>query len=93
MEDGYVHEEFQNIEDFMRKYDNAFLFNLDKTKIYKLKGDTHLIRNFEGNSLDFGTGKDLRIIYHEFFHQNNLYKTKRSRCNNYFFILTTLLIS
>ena len=70
---GYAHEEFQNIEDFKKTDDNAFLFNLDKMKIYKSKGDTYSIWNFEGNSMDFGTGTDLRI-YHEFFHQNNYTK-------------------
>ena len=78
---GYAHEEFQNIEDFMKIDDNAFLFNLDKMKIYKSKGGTHSIWNFEGNSIDFGTGTDLRI-YHDFFHQKN-YTRQNNQDYNY----------
>ena len=70
---GFAHEKFQNNEYFTKTDDKAFLFNLDKMKIYKSKGDTHSIWDFEGNSMDFGTGTDLRI-YHEFLHQKNYTK-------------------
>ena len=39
-------------------------------KIYKSKGGPLSIWNYEGNSIDFGTGTDLRI-FHEFFHKQS----------------------
>ena len=67
---GYAHEAFQNKVNFSKTDLKAFLFNLDKMKIYKSKGGKLSIWNFEGNSMDFGTGTDLRI-FHEFFNKNN----------------------
>ena len=67
---GYAHEAFQNDEDFIKRDEKAFLFNLDKMKIYKSKGYFHSIWNFGGDSMDFGYGVDLKI-YHEFLHKNN----------------------
>jgi len=67
---GFAHEAFQNNKDFIKKDDKAFLFNIDKMKIYKSKGYFHSIWDFGHDSMDFGYGVDLRI-YHEFLHKNN----------------------
>ena len=67
---GYAHEAFHIYENFKKKDNRAFLFNLDKKKIYKSKGDINSIWNYEGNSIDFGTGTDLRI-FHDFFQKEN----------------------
>ena len=39
-------------------------------KIYKSNGGPNSIWNYEGNSIDFGGGTDLRV-FHEFFHKQN----------------------
>ena len=67
---GYAHEIFQISGGFEQSDNKAFLFNLDKMKIYKSKGGPLSIWNYEGNSIDFGTGTDLRVFY-EFFHKQN----------------------
>ena len=67
---GYVHEAFQISGGFEQSDKKAFLFNLDKMKIYKSKGGPLSIWNYESNSIDFGTGTDLRI-FHEFFHKQS----------------------
>ena len=64
---GYAHESFQNEN---KKDLKAFLFNLDKMKIYKSKGGSNSIWINEGNSIDFGNGTDLRI-YYEFLKLSN----------------------
>ena len=78
---GYAHEAFQNKVNFSKTDLKAFLFNLDKMKIYKSKGGKLSIWNFEGNSMDFGTGTDLRI-FHEFFNKNN-YTNQNNNDYNY----------
>ena len=78
---GYAHEAFQNKVNFSKTDLKAFLFNLDKMKIYKSKGGQLSIWNFEGNSMDFGTGTDLRI-FHEFFNKNN-YTNQNNNDYNY----------
>ena len=67
---GYTHEAFKNNEEFEKKDLKAFLFNLDKMKIYKSKGSNNSIWNNCGNSMDFGSGTDLRI-FHNFFQSKN----------------------
>ena len=66
---GYAHESFEDTE-FQKKDSRAFLFNLDKMKIYKSKGTSHTIWNFNLDSIDFGYGTDLRI-YHNFLSNEN----------------------
>lgn len=65
---GYAHEAFKDYEGFIQKDSNAFLFNLDKLKIYKYKskGGGYTIWNNDGNSMDFGGGVDLRIFINFF---------------------------
>ena len=67
---GYAHEKFQDFEGFEMKDSKAFLFNLNKMKIYKSKEGAIAIWNNGGNSMDFGYGTDLRI-YHNFFQEKN----------------------
>ena len=66
---GYAHESFEDTE-FQKKDSRAFLFNLDKMKIYKSKCTSHTIWNFNLDSIDFGYGTDLRI-YHNFLSNEN----------------------
>ena len=66
---GYVHESFEDNE-FKKSDNKAFLFNLDKKKIYKSKGNAHSLWNYSFNSIDFGAGTDLRI-FHKFFTNKN----------------------
>ena len=70
---GYTHEAFKNIEGFEKKDLKAFLFNLDKMKIYKSKGGNNSIWNNNGNSMDFGEGTDLRISHNFFQNDKNTY--------------------
>ena len=59
----------------MKTDSKAFLFSLDKLKIYKSNGEEYSIWNNENNSIDFGAGTDLRI-YHNFLHKkNNTYQS------------------
>ena len=69
---GYAHECFKNYEGFIKKDIKAFLFSLDKFRIYKSKqkGNGYSIWNNNGNSIDFGGGVDLRV-YHKFLHEKN----------------------
>lgn len=69
---GYAHECFKDYEGFIKKDIKAFLFSLDKFRIYKSKqkGNGYTIWNNEGNSIDFGGGVDLRV-YHKFLHEKN----------------------
>ena len=67
---GYAHEAFKERLDFAISDIKAFLFSLDKLKIYNSKGGDNTIWNNEDNSIDFGSGTDLRI-YHKFYHYNN----------------------
>ena len=66
---GYAHESFED-NLFEKRDSRAFLFNLDKMKIYKSKGTSHTIWNFNLDSIDFGYGTDLRI-YHNFLSNEN----------------------
>jgi predicted nucleic acid-binding Zn-ribbon protein len=66
---GYAHESFEDKE-FQKKDSRAFLFNLDKMKIYKSRGTAHTIWNFNLDSIDFGYGTDLRI-FHNFLSNEN----------------------
>lgn len=71
---GYAHEAFKE-RFFMKTDSKAFLFSLDKLKIYKSNGEEYSIWNNENNSIDFGAGTDLRI-YHNFLHKkNNTYQS------------------
>ena len=66
---GYAHESF--ILDIFDKSDlSAFLFNLDKKEIYEAKGEKTTIWKHKGftDSMNFGTGTDLRI-FHNFLSQ------------------------
>jgi len=66
---GYAHECFEK-KNFEKNDMKAFLFNLDKKEIYKSnnKNSTFSIwRGFNNNnSINFGTGTDLKI-FHKFF--------------------------
>ena len=66
---GYAHECFEKKE-FYKNDMKAFLFNLDKKEIYKSKNkksDTSIWRDFfYFDSINFGTGTDLKI-FHKFF--------------------------
>jgi len=66
---GYAHESFEDKE-FQKQDKKAFLFSLDKLKIYKSKGTEHTIWNFNLDSIDFGWGTDLRI-FHDFKNNKN----------------------
>ena len=50
-------------------------------KIYKSNGGPNSIWNYEGNSIDFGGGTDLRV-FHEFFHKQN-YTNQSTNDYNY----------
>ena len=73
---GYVHEKFKNIEGYEMKDSKAFLFNLNKMKIYKAKEGKIVIWNNDGNSMDFGYGTDLRIFHNFLSKQNYTFPTK-----------------
>jgi len=75
---GYAHESFEDYE-FQKRDIKAFLFNLDKMKIYKSRGTSHTIWNFNLDSIDFGYGTDLRI-FHNFLSNENY--TRQSNSNN-----------
>lgn len=64
---GYAHEKFQENE-FDKSDLKAFLFNLDSKNIYKSCGSQTTIWKHVGflDSINFGTGTDLRI-FHKFF--------------------------
>ena len=66
---GYSHESFENNE-FQKQDKKAFLFSLDKLKLYKSKGTEHTIWNFNLDSIDFGWGTDLRL-FHNFISNKN----------------------
>ena len=68
---GYAHESFQR-EEFMKKDKNAFLFSLDKKTIYESKGKSFSIWRGSNtkNSINFGTGTDLKI-YHNFLKEQS----------------------
>ena len=63
---GYAHEPFIESKEFHVRDNKAFLFSLDKSKIYKSKGTENTLWNFNDESIDFGWGVDLRI-FHNFF--------------------------
>ena len=77
---GYAHESFEDTE-FQKKDSRAFLFNLDKMKIYKSKGTSHTIWNFNLDSIDFGYGTDLRI-FHNFLSNENYTNQNHSSDNS-----------
>ena len=60
---AYSHESFL-AEYFNKKDINAFLFNLDKKKIYKSKRTSYSIwcTNISPDSINFGDGADLKIF-------------------------------
>ena len=71
---GYCHECFEK-GIFSKSDKNAFLFSLDKLKIYKSKGGTYTIWRDNKyvdclNSINFGEGTDLRI-FHKFIKEKN----------------------
>ena len=74
---AYAHEAFFNRDDYKKSDNKAFLFSLDKMKIYKSTGSTNSIWNYEGNSIDFGSGTDLRI-FHKFRQENNYTSQSKS---------------
>ena len=67
---GYAHEPFIESKDFHVRDNKAFLFNLEKSKIYKSKGTENTLWNYNDESIDFGWGVDLRI-FHKFFSKRN----------------------
>ena len=77
---GYAHESFEDNE-FQKKDKKAFLFNLDKMKIYKSRGTSHTIWNFNLDSIDFGYGTDLRI-FHNFLSNENYTNQNHSNDNS-----------
>jgi hypothetical protein len=72
---GYAHESFEK-NNFKKSDINAFLFNLDKKKIYKSKGKEFSIwRGYNtSNSINFGTGTDLKIFHKFLSEQNNTFQ-------------------
>ena len=68
---GYAHECFKK-NNFSKSDKKAFLFNLDKKKIYRSRGDTFTIWRGSNtqDSKNFGTGTDLKI-YHKFLSSSN----------------------
>ena len=66
---AYSHESFENNE-FQKQDKFAFLFSLDKKRIYKSTGTEHTIWNFNLDSIDFGWGTDLRL-FHNFISGKN----------------------
>ena len=68
---GYTHECFEK-KIFTKKDINAFLFNLDKKSIYKSKGQGVSIwrGSLTFDSINFGTGADLKI-FHNYFKRKN----------------------
>ena len=74
---GYAHESFEKYK-FKKTDKSAFLFNLNKKKIYKSKGNERSIWRGSNtfDSINFGNGVDLKI-FHKFFkkqsktHQGN----------------------
>ena len=68
---GYAHEFFE-LNIFNKKDSKAFLFNIDKLKIYKSNNtDRSICRNKKTfNSINFGGGTDLRIS-HKFLTNEN----------------------
>jgi len=77
---GYAHESFEDNE-FQKRDIKAFLFNLDKMKIYKSRGTSHTIWNFNLDSIDFGYGTDLRI-FHNFLSNENYTNQNHSNDNS-----------
>ena len=77
---GYAHESFEDNE-FQKRDSKAFLFNLDKMKIYKSRGTAHTIWNFNLDSIDFGYGTDLRI-FHNFLSNENYTNQNHSNDNS-----------
>ena len=67
---GYAHEPFIDSKDFHVRDNKAFLFSLDKSRIYKSKGTENTLWNYNDESIDFGWGVDLRI-FHKFFSKRN----------------------
>lgn len=67
---GYAHESFKLIE-FEKKDKKAFLFSLDKLKIYKSNNYCSIWKDSNTlNSINFGGGIDLKIC-HNFFSGEN----------------------
>ena len=68
---GYAHEYFEK-NNFKKSDKKAFLFNLDTKQIYKSKGKDLSIWRGHGtlDSINFGTGTDLRI-FHKFLSTEN----------------------
>ena len=60
---GYSHEKFL-LDYFNKKDTSAFLFNLDKKKIYQSKGSKYSIwrTSSSPDSMNFGDGADLKIF-------------------------------
>ena len=74
---GYAHESFQKGE-FMKKDKNAFLFSLDKKTIYESRGKSFSIWRGSNtmNSINFGTGTDLKIYHNFLTEQSKTYQTQ-----------------
>ena len=68
---GYAHESFEK-KNFKKTDFKAFLFNLDKKVIYKSKGGGNSIWRGSNtfNSINFGSGTDLKI-FHKFLSEYN----------------------
>lgn len=67
---GYAHESFK-LSEFEKDDQKAFLFSLDKGKIYKSKNYCSIWKNSQNiNSINFGGGVDLKI-YHKFISEKN----------------------
>ena len=74
---GYAHESFQK-EEFMKKDKSAFLFSLDNKTIYKSRGKSFSIWRGSNtkNSINFGTGTDLKIYHNFLTEQSKTYQTE-----------------
>ena len=80
---GYAHESFE-LNEFKKKDLKAFLFNIDKLKIYKSNDtDCSICRNINtSDSINFGGGTDLRI-YHKFLTEENYTKPNKNKYYDY----------
>ena len=63
---------------------NAFLFSLDKQKMYSYKSDDNAIYNYKNNGPSFGNGADIRIYKHSIEDKKLLtYESSSSVSHNY----------
>ena len=84
---AYCKETFENKKFFNKSDRNAFLFSLDNMKIMKSKMSSYDIWKQSDDSIDFGSGTDLRIFYDFYTNKNYAFNGTNSydytNCNEY----------